>query len=217
MRRFKPSPAMVVALLALVFAMAGTGLAAKNYVVSSSKQIKDGAVTGADVKNSSLTGTDIKDKSLKAADFDGVVQGPQGVQGPSGIQGPKGDTGPAGPITGVLPSGVTLRGIYAYDEAGTFVDPDTIEVAINFGLELPSLPTVHVLSPLKPYPEECSGSVVQPEAAPGHLCVYQGRIFGIYEDETSAAFTARYGVFLGLSLQPIAEHHTSGSWAVTAP
>ena len=100
MRRFKPSPAMVVALLALVFAMAGTGIAAKSYVVSSSKQIKDGAVTGADVKNSSLTGTDIKDKSLTATDFTGSVQGavgPQGIQGsagPQGIQGPNGAFGP---------------------------------------------------------------------------------------------------------------------------
>lgn len=96
MRRFKPSPATVVALLALVFAMTGTGLAARAYVITSSKQIKDGAVTGADVKNSSLTGSDIKNKSLKAADFDGAVQGPQGIPGPAGPTGAKGDAGATG-------------------------------------------------------------------------------------------------------------------------
>ncbi len=96
MRRFKPSPAMVVALLALVSSMAGTGLAAKSYVVSSSKQIKDGAVTGADVKTSSLTGSDIKNRSLTATDFKGSVQGPQGPPGAIGPQGAKGDPGPKG-------------------------------------------------------------------------------------------------------------------------
>ena len=38
-----PSPAMVVALLALVFAMTGTGIAAKTMITG--KQIKDGTIT----------------------------------------------------------------------------------------------------------------------------------------------------------------------------
>lgn len=96
MRRLKPSPAMVVALLALVFAMTGTGLAARAYVITSSKQIKDGAVTGADVKNSSLAGADIKNKSLSPADFNGSVQGPTGPQGVQGPQGAQGIPGAAG-------------------------------------------------------------------------------------------------------------------------
>lgn len=97
MRTYRPGPAMVVALLALVFAMAGTGLAARSYVVSSSKQIKDGAVTGADVKNSSLTGGDVKNGSLSAQDLGGTLPaGPQGTQGPKGETGDPGPQGPAG-------------------------------------------------------------------------------------------------------------------------
>lgn len=99
MHRFsRPSPAMVVALLALVFAMAGTGFAASS-MISSSKQIKDGVIIGADVKAETLTGRNVKNRSLTADDFSGSVQGPKGdagVPGPAGPAGPKGEPGPAG-------------------------------------------------------------------------------------------------------------------------
>ena len=66
MRTFKPSPAMAVALVALIVALGGSAFAA-GYVITKSSQIKDGAVTGADVKNSSLAGADVKDSSLTAS------------------------------------------------------------------------------------------------------------------------------------------------------
>ena len=74
--RHRPSPAMVVALLALFIAMAGTGYAATQLPVNSvgSKQlrkdavlrakIKNNAVNGAKVLDGSLTGGDIKESSL---------------------------------------------------------------------------------------------------------------------------------------------------------
>lgn len=86
----------VMATIAVFMAMAGTGLAAKTYVVSSTKEIKNGAVTGADVRNSSLTGRDVKDRSLTASDFRGSLAGPAGGPGPAGPPGPLGAVGPAG-------------------------------------------------------------------------------------------------------------------------
>lgn len=87
-KRHIPSPALGVALLALVLAMSGAAVAlpgkagvkkddiakgavtakaiAKNAVQS--KNIKSNAVTGAKVKNSSLTGADVKDESLSSKD-----------------------------------------------------------------------------------------------------------------------------------------------------
>jgi hypothetical protein len=72
----RPSPALVVAVLALVVAMAGTSYAAtqigsaqiKNNSVKG-KDVKDGNLTGKDVKDKSLTGADIQDGSLTAADL----------------------------------------------------------------------------------------------------------------------------------------------------
>jgi hypothetical protein len=96
---------MVVALVALFAALAGSAVAA---TAITGKQVKDSSLTGRDVKNSSLTGNDIKDKSLAAKDFNGSVQGPVGPAGPAGLTGAAGpagaagdtgQTGPAGPIS----------------------------------------------------------------------------------------------------------------------
>ena len=53
MRLSKPSPAMVVALIALVFAMTGTGIAAKGLITG--KQIKDGSITSRDLARNAVT------------------------------------------------------------------------------------------------------------------------------------------------------------------
>jgi hypothetical protein len=76
-----PSPALVVACLALLVALGGTGYAAFKLPAGSvgAKQLKKGAVvnkklaknavTGAKVKDDSLTGAEVKDDSLTGADL----------------------------------------------------------------------------------------------------------------------------------------------------
>jgi hypothetical protein len=80
-RKFLPSPAMIVACLALIVALGGVSYAAgvlpKNSV--GPPQLKKNAVTGAKVKNGTLVAADFKRGQL--------LPGPQG---------PKGDPGPAG-------------------------------------------------------------------------------------------------------------------------
>ena len=71
MKRFAPSPSMVVSLLALVVALSGTAYAAATI---NGKNIKKGTITSKQVKDKSLIGRDIKDKSLTGADLkDGSV------------------------------------------------------------------------------------------------------------------------------------------------
>ena len=63
LRRLRPSPAMVVACIALVFALAGTSVAAIQALPKNSvgtKQIKNGAVTAAKVKAHTLTASTLK-------------------------------------------------------------------------------------------------------------------------------------------------------------
>ncbi|HYU59643.1 MAG TPA: hypothetical protein VEK39_02685 [Solirubrobacterales bacterium] len=62
----RPSPAMVIAILALFVALAGVGVAAvklkKNSVLS--KHIKNGEVKSVDVEDNGMTGTDIDESTL---------------------------------------------------------------------------------------------------------------------------------------------------------
>jgi hypothetical protein len=80
-RKFLPSPALIVACLALIVALGGVSYAAgvlpKNSV--GPPQLKKNAVTGAKVKNGTLVAADFKRGQF--------LPGPQG---------PKGDPGPAG-------------------------------------------------------------------------------------------------------------------------
>ena len=72
----KPSPASVIAVLALFFAMGGTALAAHHYLITSTSQIKPSVLT-----------------KLKGN------AGKNGAQGPAGAAGAAGAQGPAGPTT----------------------------------------------------------------------------------------------------------------------
>src|SRR3954462_1448514 len=81
MRRFRlPSPSMVVACVALIVAMGGTGYAALKIPRNSvgNKQLRTNAVTSAKVKNGTLRVTD-----FSRAQIAGLV-GPIGPAGPAG-------------------------------------------------------------------------------------------------------------------------------------
>ena len=64
----RPSPSMVVALLALTVALSGTATAA-TVLIQSSSQIKDGAVAKADIARDAINSPRVKDGSLSAADL----------------------------------------------------------------------------------------------------------------------------------------------------
>ena len=81
----RPSPAMVVASIALFVALGGTGYAAAT-----------GSIDSREIKNSSIKGTDVKDKSLTTKDFKGSVRGPAGRNGVNGAPGLTGATGATG-------------------------------------------------------------------------------------------------------------------------
>lgn len=71
LRRLVPSPAMLVALLALVVALGGTSYAAVTLAKNSvrSAHIVNGQVKAADLAAGSVTTAKVKDGSLSATDF----------------------------------------------------------------------------------------------------------------------------------------------------
>jgi hypothetical protein len=82
----KPSPSSVVAVVALFFALGGSAIAARHYLITSTSQIKPSVLKKLRGK-AGLAGA----RGLQGSG------GPQGPQGATGPQGPQGGTGPQGP------------------------------------------------------------------------------------------------------------------------
>ena len=96
--RRRPSPAMVVACIALLVALSGTGLAAVAALPINSvgtAQLKGNAVTNGKIAANAVTGVKVRNGSLRRADF-AAGQIPAGAAGPAGATGPTGPAGPAG-------------------------------------------------------------------------------------------------------------------------
>lgn len=87
-----PSPALLVAVLALVVALGGTSYAAVSLARNSvlSQHIKNGQVKAPDLGTGSVRSRTVKDGSLRARDFKPgqLPAGPAGPRGPQGIPGP---------------------------------------------------------------------------------------------------------------------------------
>jgi hypothetical protein len=87
-----PSPAMIVAVLALTFALSGTAVAG---VLITGTQIANNTVASVDLKNNDLRSIDVRNGTLKAIDFapGQLTPGPVGPAGPAGPQGAPGLSG----------------------------------------------------------------------------------------------------------------------------
>ena len=106
--RRRPSPAMIVACLALLVSLGGTSVAAVSQLVPRNSvgtaQLQDAAVTNAKVRSNAINSAKVQNRSLLRGDFaSGQLPagptGPQGPTGPAGTAGPAGPAGVIGPIT----------------------------------------------------------------------------------------------------------------------
>ena len=131
----RPSPAMVVASVALLVALGGTSVAAVSQLGRGSVgplQLRTGAVTTPKIRNAAVTAPKIRgnvitsfhvrNRSLTRADFrpGQLPAGPTGPQGPAGPAGPAGAAGPPGVIGAItvrtasvsIAGGVAENGAY---------------------------------------------------------------------------------------------------------
>jgi hypothetical protein len=74
-RRLLPSPAMVVAVVALIMSLGGSAYA----LVVTGKQIRNGSVTAKDIRNRSLTGSDVRRDRLGGQSIKEASLGPVGT------------------------------------------------------------------------------------------------------------------------------------------
>jgi len=195
MRAARHIRANVVGYLALFVALGGVGYAAAT-------------IGSADVIDDSLHNRDVRDGTLQTRDLD-----PDTVQALRKHH------------HGVLLGGRTLRGVYHVEDfSGATATPggEFAETAISYPLALPAAPERHFVPEGGAAGGSCPGTAKQPEAAPGHLCVYEenrantdsGDItFGYGDDRDRLGF----GIAAFAASNTAGLYVSTGSWAVTAP
>jgi hypothetical protein len=96
LKAVRPTPATVIASIALLVALAGTGYAAIKLPANSvgARQLQNNAVSTSKVKNHSLLKIDFAAGQVPTGPRGPV--GPPGPPGPAGVPGARGPTGPAG-------------------------------------------------------------------------------------------------------------------------
>lgn len=121
----RPSPAMIVACIALLVSLGGTSVAAVTQLSRNSvgtRELKDGAVTNPKLRNNAVNSAKVANRSLLRVDFapGQLPAGPTGPQGPPGAAGAAGAAGPAGPAgpAGVI-GPITVRSNSVVVDGGT--------------------------------------------------------------------------------------------------
>lgn len=190
--------ANVVATLALVFAMSGSAIAAKHYLLNSTKQISPALL-----------------KKLRGRSGKTGAQGPPGVQGPAGAKGE-----PGSPAPSVLTSGHSETGDYVLTDSSTKTGTET-SVGVSFPIPLPAgVPEgKYGYFPPGATSPQCSGPG---HAAPGFLCVYSTETFevdfeNIFNPEKSGVFGSGVTGFEIAFTTKGTSVFDVGTWTVTAP
>jgi hypothetical protein len=198
----------------LFIALGGTTFAAATTLAPNSlgtTQLKNGAVTKKKVNKKTIV-------ALKGN------RGPRGLTGPQGPRGDKGNLGPAGPLLQALPSKKTLSGAFG---GASSVPPGVFESAqasFSYPVPLATNPTVNRIQVGGGPTVNCPGSLLNPKAAPGNLCLYLAYTKGAsstgllsYGGDGESDY--RFGGVAYVDSTCTAPCFTSfsGTWAVTAP
>jgi hypothetical protein len=125
-----------------------------------------------------------------------------------------------------VPPGKTLTGTWALEQEVDATN-DVAETAISFALPLSAAPTPIVVPNGGPVPAGCSGTVANPGASPGNVCLFVGwnngnanpdvGIEGTYDSETGFVPSSKRGLVLFERSDAAGRVEVAGTYAVTAP
>jgi hypothetical protein len=202
----------IIAVIALGFSMTGGASAARDYLSGASPHVgkfdSRPLKTGAQNSRRGPRGP----RGLRGVQGAPGPQGPEGPEGPPGAGGPKGQEGSPWTAGGTLPPGRSESGTWVAVGAG-----GTARVPISFGIRLSVPPEVHLIASRFDeiqHSTECPGSVAQPLAARGNLCLYTAANEGWVSLLEAFPFTS--GALLTFE-GPLSSPTSGGTWVVTAP
>lgn len=235
LKRRRPSPALVISLIALFVALGGTGYAALSLPKNSvgTKQLKKNAVTGSKIKKNAVTGSKVKNHSLTGADIKlgalgtvpsasnaghaNVADSATNAGHATTADSASNATGLAGPLA----SGQTLIG---YVDSAGHVGAGEIapETSISFQIPLAAAPAFHIIPVGGPSTGACPGTATNPSAAPGNLCIYEATLvnttgFSLPAGLNPVTGPTRFGLPGLLGASTSGDYIARGAWAVTAP
>jgi collagen triple helix repeat protein len=243
--RRRMSYANVVATFALVFAMSGGALAASRFLITSTKQIKPSVLAqlkGKAGKNGARGPAGVAGpvgpagpQGTAGANGKDGAPGPEGKEGKTGATGKEGATGQSG-FTEVLPEGKTEIGTWTAQTpkgGGLGFAQSPISFSIPLAATLGASQVFFIEPEDTTHETECPGTVGEPAAAKGDLCVYVHTIENLAPFETNIEFglgpvddpsqpqgTAGASVSGALILlvpkESESEGFAYGTWAVTA-
>jgi hypothetical protein len=230
-RKWPPSPAMVVAFVALIAAMSGTAVALPGKNSVDSGDLKNGAVKNADIGKNAVTGSRVKNNSLKGAD---IVESSLGKVRSAGTadsattaanSGKLGGKGPSAYLqyNATIPRGVTVIGNW-------YAAPSNGPSTSGFDeVDLPALAPADILDTESNMgagtvngsdnDATCTGTDLAPTAPAGKLCFYVGFQTGL--SDLSAYFSngnkKTGGAVRVVGSVAAGNKYARGSWAYTAP
>jgi hypothetical protein len=195
----RPSPSMIVALLALLFALGGTAFALQKQ--SGNSLIRKHSLSGNRLQKNSVTGKQVKESTL------GTVPSAKTLSSPAA-------------------SGTTIRGTFSVEGlAAAPLNTNEIQQGLSFGATLASAPAVHYINFGTPVSSGCSGDASNPGASPGNLCIFEGAapINSTNRGEFDPTIDAgpenqanQYGFAVFADPVATGDYRIRGSWAVTA-
>ena len=222
LRRLRPSPAMVVACIALTVALGGTSYATIKLPKNSigAKQLKKSAVTRPKIKSNAVNGAKVADNALTGADVNEATLGivPSATSASNAANADTLDSlDSTALLTQTLRAGETEVGSFSSTAPASGFGDATIVFRPRLPADIP-VANAHRLA-------SGSSSAACPgigQAARGHLCAYEAFNNGMssfhgFLDPQGGSFGVRsYGTVL-LWGSAIDVGNVRGNWAVTAP
>ncbi len=204
-----PSPSMAVALVALFVALGGTAVAAKHYLIDSTKQINPKVL-----------------RKLHGERGPRGLTGAPGTPGAPGAPGPKGEQGVPGPGVAPLLSKETESGAFAagggFDAGNGKSEYGWIATAITYVQPLPTaIKNENIIDVTTGSAPHCPGVG---QAEPGYLCLYDEVFadvkpgYGYSGNEEGVNFSSPSpGVALYWKVKEEGTPYVGGEYTVTAP